>query len=132
MYKIIYLGLNLSPIFLSKHIDDTYKVEIIKLIKEKFGGSFKTMGKDENSRYIASKVDTTGYIVSFFLIVIIAFWKRYHGIPYGDLFAIILIQRGISNTIKYKNKIEEKAYLIFGVIDIIVSIIFLADFFLNG
>lgn len=90
------------------------------------------MQKDDSSRYIASKADTTSYVISFFLIVILALWKRYRGVPYGDLFAIILIQQGISNVIKYKNKIEGRAYLIFGVIAIIVSIIFLADFFING
>lgn len=44
------------------------------------------MQKDDSSRYIASKADTTSYVISFSLIVILALWKMYRGVPYDDFF----------------------------------------------
>ncbi|MCB2362088.1 DUF6442 family protein [Clostridium estertheticum] len=92
----------------------------------------ENLWEDERTKQVTIKSENYAASIGTFILVLVTLWKMYHKMPYSDLISIIWIQIAITSLYKYKNKTENKLYLVAGIIMLFASIIFLLDFFING
>ncbi|MBU3075425.1 DUF6442 family protein [Clostridium estertheticum] len=92
----------------------------------------ENLWEDERTKQVKNKAENYAESIGTLILVLVTLWKMYHKMPYNDLMAIIGIEIAIASLYKYKNKTENKLYLVTGVMMLFASIIFLLDFFING
>ncbi|MBU3171701.1 DUF6442 family protein [Clostridium estertheticum] len=92
----------------------------------------ENLWEDERTKQVKNKAENYAESIGTLILVLVTLWKMYHKMPYNDLMSIIGIEIAIASLYKYKNKTENKLYLVTGVMMLFASIIFLLDFFING
>ncbi|MBZ9606330.1 DUF6442 family protein [Clostridium estertheticum] len=102
--------------------------------KEEILGKSKRENLWEDERVKQVKIKSENYAASIgnLILVLVTLWKIFHKMPYNDLMAILWIQIAIASLYKYKNKTENKLYLVGGIMMLFASSVFLLDFFING
>ncbi|MBU3161374.1 hypothetical protein KPL37_16825 [Clostridium frigoris] len=92
----------------------------------------ENLWEDERTKQVTIKSENYAASIGTIILALVTLWKVFHKMPHNDLMAIIGIQIAIASIYKYKNKTENKLYLVIGIMMLFASIIFLLDFFING
>lgn len=92
----------------------------------------ENLWEDERGKQVAIKSENFAASIGDLILILVTLWKIFHKMPYNDLMAILWIQMAIKALYKYKNKTENKLYLVGGIMMLFASIVFLLNFFING
>ncbi|WMJ81750.1 DUF6442 family protein [Clostridium sp. MB40-C1] len=92
----------------------------------------ENLWQDERNKQIEIKSHNYAALIGNVILLVVIFWKQVHKMPYDDLMGILGIQFAVSILYKYKNKSENKLYLIAGIMMLFAGIVYLVDFFING